>query len=47
MQYGQLGLAANAFVEKASRINQTLSERLRIVGIFRDDIEFAYRRWVG
>jgi hypothetical protein len=40
-------LAADTFVEKAARINQALSQRLWIVGIFRDDIVFAYWSWIG
>jgi hypothetical protein len=44
---GGLTLASDAFTDKAARINQAVSQRLRIVGIFRDDIEFDYRSCSG
>jgi len=40
-------LTADAFEEKAVRINQTLSQRLRIVRIFGNDIVLAGWSWIG
>lgn len=42
-----LTLASGTFVEKAARINQALSQRLWMVGIFCGDIVFAYWSWIG
>src|SRR5262249_52745822 len=39
--YRGLALPARAFVKKAARVDQALSQRLRIVRILRDDLKFA------
>src|SRR5690349_11177979 len=41
--YRGLTLPARAFVEKAARVDEALSQSLRIVRILRDDLEFADR----
>src|SRR5215510_1640693 len=41
--YRGLTLPARAFVEKAARVNQALSQRLRIVRILGDDLKLADR----